>query len=74
MRESLNLSVIGAVVGIGCVGLSACTARIRPTLLLAATVGAFAFAAWASFRSGLVIMPLVDVVLMVVPIGLLMVE
>jgi hypothetical protein len=78
MRAALNLSVISAVVGIGCVVLLAGTnafnirIRIPPRLLLVAATGAFAIAAVASVRAGLIILPLIDVVLMLVPIGLLL--
>src|SRR3954470_23463862 len=78
MRAALTLSVISAVVGIGCVVLLAGTnafnirIRIPPRLLLVAATGAFAFAAVASVRAGLIILPLIDVVLMLVPIGLLL--
>jgi hypothetical protein len=78
MGAALNLSVISAVVGIGCVVLLACTnaftiqIRIPPNLLLVAATGAFAIAAVASVKAGLIILPLIDVVLMLVPIGLLL--
>src|SRR5215212_7326683 len=76
MRAALNLSVISAIAGIGCVvllaGSNAFTLRISPTLLLVAATGAFAIAAVASVRAGLIILPLFDVVLMLVPTGLLL--
>ena len=78
MGAALNLSVISAVVGIGCVVLLAGTnafkfrVRIPPNLLLVAATGAFAIAAVASVRAGLIILPLIDVVLMLVPTGLLL--
>ncbi len=68
--DALNMSAIAALVGAGCVVLSASEIRVRPIPLLAGAVGAFAFAAWASFRAELSIMPLIDAVLMVVPIVL----
>src|SRR5687768_251734 len=76
MRVALNLSVIGAFVGIGCVVLLACNnafhIRISPNLLLVVATGAFAIAAVASVKAGLIILPLIDVVLMLVPAGLLL--
>jgi hypothetical protein len=76
MRAALNLSVISAIAGIGCVvllaGSNAFTLRIPPTLLLVAATGAFAIAAVAGVRAGLIILPLFDVVLMLVPTGLLL--
>jgi len=76
MRAALNLSVISAVVGIGCVALLACNdnlnIQIPPILLLVAATGAFAIAAVASVKAGLIILPLIDVVLMLVPAGLLL--
>jgi hypothetical protein len=76
MRAALNLSVISSIAGIGCVVLlaanNAFTIRIPPTLLLVAATGAFAIAAVASVRAGLIILPLFDVVLMLVPAGLLL--
>ena len=76
MRAAMNLSVISAIAGIGCVvllaGSNALTIRIPPTLLLVAATGAFAVAAVASVRAGLIILPLFDVVLMLVPTGLLL--
>jgi hypothetical protein len=76
MRAALNFSVISAIAGIGCVvllaGSNAFTIRIPPTLLLVAASGAFAIAAVASVRAGLIILPLFDVVLMLVPTGLLL--
>jgi hypothetical protein len=72
----MNLSVISAIAGIGCVvllaGSNAFTLRIPPTLLLVAATGAFAIAAVAGVRAGLIILPLFDVVLMLVPAGLLL--
>jgi hypothetical protein len=41
-------------------------------LLLVAATGAFAIAAVASVKAGLIILPLIDVVLMLVPTGLLL--
>ena len=76
MRAALNLSVISAIAGIGCVVLlaanNAFTIRIAPTLLLVAATGAFAVAGVASVKAGLIILPLFDVVLMLVPTGLLL--
>jgi hypothetical protein len=78
MRAALNLSVIGAVAGIGCVALLACNnalnlrIRIPPNLLLVAATSAFAIAAVASIKAGLIILPLIDVILMLVPTGLLL--
>src|SRR5215204_5073483 len=78
MRAALTLSVISAFVGIGCVVLLACNnafnthIRISPSLLLVAATGAFAFAAVASVKAGLIILPLFDVMLMLVPTGLLL--
>ena len=76
MRAALNLSVLSAVVGIGCVVLLACTnafnIRIPHTLLLVAATGAFAIAAVASVKAGLIVLPLIDVILMLVPTGLLL--
>ncbi len=78
MGAALNLSVISAVVGIGCVvllaGANAFTIRIRipPNRLLVAATVAFAIAAIASVRAGLIILPLIDVILMLVPTGLLL--
>jgi hypothetical protein len=76
MRAAMNLSVISAIAGIGCVvllaGSNAFTLRIPPTLLLVAATGAFAIAAVAGVRAGLIILPLFDVVLMLVPTGLLL--
>src|SRR3954470_6586534 len=76
MRAALNLSVISSIAGIGCVVLlaanNAFTIRIPPTLLLVAATGAFALAAVASVRAGLIILPLFDVVLMLIPAGLLL--
>ena len=76
MRAALNLSVISAIAGIGCVvllaGSNAFTIRIPPTLLLVAATGAFAVAAVASVRAGLNHLPLFDVVLMLIPTGLLL--
>ena len=76
MRAALNFSVISAIAGISCVALLAgsnvFTLRIPPTLLLVAATGAFAIAAVASVRAGLIILPLFDVVLMLVPTGLLL--
>ena len=80
MRAALNLSVISAAVGISCVVLVAGTnafnirIRIPPNLLLVAATVAFAIAAVASVRAGLIILPLIDVVLMLVPIGLLLAD
>jgi hypothetical protein len=74
LRGALNLSVISAVVGIGCVVLLACSNaffRVPPTLLLVTAAGAFAIAAVASVKAGLIILPLIDVTLMLVPTGLL---
>jgi hypothetical protein len=76
MRATLNLSVVSAVVGIGCVVLLACNnafnIRVQPILLLVAATGAFAFAAVASVKAGLIILPLIEVMLMLVPTGLLL--
>jgi len=76
MRAALNLSVISASVGIGCVVMLACNNAfniwISPILLLVAATGAFAIAAVASVKAGLIILPLIDVVLMLVPTGLLL--
>jgi hypothetical protein len=76
MRAALNLSVISAIAGIGCIvlraGSNAFIIRIPPTLLLVTATGAFAVAAVASVRAGLIILPLFDVVLMLVPTGLLL--
>jgi hypothetical protein len=76
MRAALNLSVISAIAGIGCVVLlaanNAFTIRIPPTLLLVAATGAFAIAGVASVKAGLIVLPLFDVVLMLVPTGLLL--
>ena len=80
MRAALSLSVISAVVGIGSVILLACNnafkiqIRIPPNLLLVVATGAFAIAAVASVRAGLIILPLIDVVLMLVPTGLLLAD
>src|SRR5215212_363560 len=78
MRAALNLSVFSAVVGIGCVILLAFnnsfTLRIPPILLLAAAMGSFAIAAVAGVKAGLIILPLIDVVLMLVPSGLLLAD
>lgn len=77
MRAAMNLSVVSAVVAIGCVVLLACNNafnfRIPPALLLVAATGAFAIGAVASVKAGLIILPLIDVVLMLVPTGLLLV-
>ena len=76
MRADSNLSVISAVAGIGCVVLLACnntfSLRISPILLLVAATGSFAIAAVASVKAGLIILPLIDVMLMLVPTGLLL--
>src|SRR5215207_6084486 len=76
MRAALNLSVISASVGISCIVLLACNKAckigIPPILLLVAATGAFAIAAVASVKAGLIILPLIDVVLMLVPAGLLL--
>jgi hypothetical protein len=76
MRTALNLSVVSAVVGIGCVVLLAgnniFNIRIPLILLLLAATGAFAIAAVASVKAGLIILPLIDVMLMLVPTGLLL--
>src|SRR3954447_19679165 len=76
MRAALNLSVISAIAGIGCVVLlaanNAFTIRIPPTLLLVTATGAFAIAGVASVKAGLIVLPLFDVVLMLVPTGLLL--
>jgi uncharacterized membrane protein YidH (DUF202 family) len=76
MRATLNLSVISAVFGIGCVVLLACNnavdTRIPPTLLLVGATGAFAFSAVASVKAGLIILPLIEVMLMLVRSGLLL--
>jgi hypothetical protein len=76
MRAALNLSVVSAVVGIGCVVLLAgnniFNIRIPLILLLVAATGAFAIAAVASVKAGLIILPLIDVMLMLVPTGLLL--
>jgi hypothetical protein len=74
MRAALSLSVISAVVGIGCVvllaGNNAFKIRIPPIRLLVAAAGAFAIAAVAGVKAGLIILPLIDVMLMLVPTGL----
>ena len=78
MRADLNLSVLSAVVGIGCIVLLACTnafnirIRISANLLLLAATGAFAIAAVAGVKAGLIILPLIDVMLMLVPAGLIL--
>ena len=76
MRAALSLSVISAVVGIGCVVLPACNnafnIQIPPILILATATGAFAIAAVAGVKAGLIILPLIDVILMLVPTGLLL--
>jgi hypothetical protein len=78
MRADMNLSVISAVVGIGCIVLLACTnafnirIRISANLLLLAATGAFAIAAVAGVKAGLIILPLIDVMLMLVPTGLIL--
>jgi len=76
MRAALNLSVISASVGIGCVVLLACgnafNIRIPANLLLLAATGAFAIAAVASIKAGLIVLPLIDVMLMLVPAGLIL--
>ena len=76
MRAILNLSVISAVVGIGCVVLlasnNAFDIRIPPILLLVGATSAFAFSAVASVKAGLIILPLIEVMLMLVPTGLLL--
>src|SRR5215212_1315553 len=78
MRAALNLSVISASVGIGCVVLLACgnafNIWIPANLLLVAATGAFAIAAVASIKAGLIILPLIDVMLMLVPSGLLLAD
>jgi len=84
MRAAMNLSLISACAGIGCVFLLACTnasrftfrikTGISPTLLLVAATGAFAIAAVASVKAGLIILPLIDVTLMLVPSGLLLAD
>jgi len=74
MRAALNLSVISASVGISCIVLLACNKAckigIPPILLLVAATGAYAIAAIASVAAGLIILPLIDVILMLVPTGL----
>jgi hypothetical protein len=70
MRNGQNRSTVGAFVGIGCVVLSAFTARFRRMLLLGTAVGAFAFTAVAGLKAGLRILPLIDAALMVAPIAL----
>jgi hypothetical protein len=76
MRADLNLSLVSAVVGIGCIVLLACSnafnIRISANLLLLAAASAFAIAAVAGVKAGLIILPLIDVVLMLVPIGLIL--
>ena len=78
MRAALNLSMISAIAGIGCVVLLAgnyaldILTRIPPTLLLVAASAAFAIAAVAGVKAGLIILPLFDVVLMLVPAALLL--
>jgi len=76
MRAALNLSVLSAVVGIGCVVLLAgntlFTRRIPSTLLLVVATGAFAISAVASLRAGLIVLPLIEVMLMLVPTALLL--
>ena len=78
MRATLNLSVISAVVGIGCVVLlasnNAFDIRIPPILLLVGATSAFAFSAVASVKAGLIILPLMEVMLMLmlIPTGLLL--
>src|SRR3954463_11003363 len=68
MSAALNLSVISAAVGIGCVVLLACNnafkIHVTPIPLLVAATGAFAIAAVASVKAGLIILPLIDVILM----------
>ena len=74
MRVALNFSVVSSVVGIGCVVLLACSnalnIRTPPSLLLVAATSAFAVAAIASVKAGLIILPLIEVILMLVPTGL----
>ena len=76
MRAALNQSVFSAIVGIGCVvllaGNNAFNFRIPSTLLLVTATGAFAIAAVASLKAGLIILPLIEVMLMLVPTGLLL--
>ena len=76
MRAALNLSVISAAVGIGFIVLLACSnavnIRIPANLLLLTATGAFAMAAVAGVKAGLIILPLIDVILMLVPTGLLL--
>jgi hypothetical protein len=76
MRTALSVSVICAVVGIGCIVLLAgnniFNFRMTPIQLLVTATGAFAIAAVASVKAGLIILPLIDVVLMLVPTGLLL--
>jgi hypothetical protein len=76
MRAALNLSVTSGMVGIGCVILLACTnafhIRIPANLLLLAATGAFAIAAVAGVKAGLIVLPLIDVMLMLVPPGLIL--
>ena len=76
LRAALTLSVASAVLGIGCVVLLACNnafdIHIPSTLLQVATTGAFAIAAVAGVKAGLIILPLFEVMLMLVPTGLLL--
>jgi hypothetical protein len=69
-RAALTVSLIIALVGIGCVVLDAVIIQIPPTPLLIAAMGAFVAAALVCLQAKLVLMPLIDIVLMIVPIGL----
>ena len=76
MRAALNLSVTSAVVGIGCVvllaGSNGFSMRTPSAPLLVAATGAFAIAAVAGVKAGLIILPLIEVTLMLVPTALLL--
>src|SRR5687768_17861298 len=64
MRAALSLSVIGAIVGIGCVVLLACNnafnIRFSPMRRLVVATYAFVIASVASVIAGLIIRPLID--------------
>jgi hypothetical protein len=76
MKAALNVSVVSAIAGIGCIVLLASnnvfSVRIPPNPLLVAATGAFAIAAVAGVKAGLIILPLFDVALMLVPTGLIL--